>query len=162
MEKEIEKEVEINEINYYGYLELYEYKKNPYSEEFEHKLFKKILKFFALFVGMELLSLNFGEISNILVPLIFVSYATSSIIYIKKEYDKYYQENINLIMEQYDVENIKYSYLVKSLEKKHFLSNVKKKNNIEKDNKIEKDNNIVLNNYNYENQKPKVKTYKRK
>lgn len=117
--KEVKKEVDITEENYKGYVELYKYKADPFSNEFYINEIKDAIKILVLVFLTTSLGASTGFLENWLLQLLTViSLPLGAVIYLAKKRDNYEEININDILNEYpNIENIDVVNLEKSLEK---------------------------------------------
>lgn len=115
----LKKEVDITEDNYKGYVELYKYKVDPFSNQFYISEIKDGLKILGLTFLTTLLGASTGLLDNGLLQLLTsISLPVGAAIYLTMKTKNYEEININDILNEYpNIENIDVVNLEKSLEK---------------------------------------------
>ena len=117
--KVVKKEVDITEDNYKGYVELYKYKVDPFSNQFYISEIKDGLKILGLTFLTTLLGASTGLLDNGLLQLLTsISLTVGSAFYLTMKTKNYEEINIKDILNEYpNIENIDVVNLEKSLEK---------------------------------------------
>lgn len=117
--EELKKEVDITEDNYKGYVELYKYKVDPFSNQFYISEIKDGLRILVLTFLITSLGASTGFLDNGLLQLLtLISLPVGSAFYLIKKIKVYEEININDILSVYqNIENIDIDNLKKSLKK---------------------------------------------